>query len=60
MPSVRLKDTQKMKKNIISDAVRSHGTVLHTVNNDEVFKVVDMWCMDRQSFSITKFEGSVG
>jgi hypothetical protein len=39
--SVFLKDTQKMKKNIVSDAVRSHGKVFCTVNSEEVYKAVD-------------------
>jgi hypothetical protein len=55
-----LKDTQKMKKNIVSDAVRSHGKVFCTVNSEEVYKAVDVWLMDRQPFGVTKFEGSLG
>jgi hypothetical protein len=44
--SVFLKDTQKMNKNIVSDAVRSHGKVFCTVSNEEVYEAVDMWLMD--------------
>jgi hypothetical protein len=35
------------------------GKIFHAVKK-EVYKAVDMWLMDRQSFGITKFEGSVG
>lgn len=58
--SLFLKDTQKMKKNIVSDAFRSHGKVFCTVNNEEMYKAVDLWLMDRQPFGVTKFEGSLG
>lgn len=36
-----------------------NGKIFHTVKK-EVYKAVDMWLMDRKSFGITKFEGSVG
>jgi hypothetical protein len=49
-----------MKKNIVSDAVRSHGKVFCAVNSEEVYKAVDVWLMDRQPFGVTKFEGSLG
>jgi hypothetical protein len=31
-----------MKKNIVPDAVSSHGKVFYTVNNEEVYKAVDV------------------
>jgi len=55
-----LEDTQKMKKNIVSDAVQLHGKVFCTVKNEEVYKAVDVRLMDRQPFGINKFEGSLG
>jgi hypothetical protein len=48
-----------MKKNVVSDAVRSHRKVFCTVNDEEVYKAVDVWLMGRQTFGVTKFEGSL-
>jgi len=60
MLSIFLKNTQKIKKNVVSDAVHLHGKVFYTVNSEEVYKAVDVRLMDRQPFGITKFEGSLG
>jgi hypothetical protein len=50
---------RKWRRTLFLMQFNHNGKIFHTVKK-EVYKAVDMWLMDRKSFGITKFEGSVG